>query len=111
MFWDIAANFYDIFEKYYNGEVNRKLALQVAEFIEKDDRVLECACGTGMITKAIAPKCRELIATDYSEGMLRQAKRNCASLPLTRQRLTPCPSFTAPGLMRLKSNVRPAAKA
>ena len=79
MFWDIAANFYDIFENYYNGEVNRKLALQVAEFIEKDDRVLECACGTGMITKAIAPKCRELIATDYSEGMLRQAKRNCAS--------------------------------
>ena len=79
MFWDIAANFYDIFENYYNGEVNRKLALQVAEFIEKDDRVLECACGTGMITKAIAPKCRELIATDYSEGMLRRAKKNCAS--------------------------------
>ena len=81
MFWDIAANFYDIFENYYNGEVNRKLALQVAEFIEKDDRVLECACGTGMITKAIAPKCRELIATDYSEGMLRRAKKNCEGFP------------------------------
>ena len=78
MFWDIAANFYDIFENYYNGEVNHKLVLKVAEFVEKDDRVLECACGTGMITKGIAPKCRELIATDYSEGMLRQAKQNCA---------------------------------
>lgn len=80
MFWDIAAKFYDIFENYYNGEVNRNLVIQVANFIEKDDRVLECACGTGMITKVIGSKCKEVIATDYSDGMLKQAKKKCSHL-------------------------------
>lgn len=80
MFWDIAAKFYDIFENYYNGDVNRRLVIQVAALIEKDDRVLECACGTGMLSKGIGAKCKELIATDFSEGMLKQAKRNCAQL-------------------------------
>lgn len=80
MFWDATARFYDIFENYYNGDVNRRLVKQVADLIEKDDRVLECACGTGMISKGIGPKCKELIATDFSYGMLKQAKRNCAHL-------------------------------
>lgn len=80
MFWDIAARFYDIFENYYNGDVNRKLVWQVADLVGKDDIVLECACGTGMISKGIGPKCKELIATDFSDSMLRQAKRNCAHL-------------------------------
>ena len=80
MFWDLVANFYDFFEKFYNGEVNRKLVIKVAEFVKKDDRVLECACGTGMITKAIAPGWKSLIATDYSDGMLRKASRTCGHL-------------------------------
>ncbi|MDD6626814.1 MAG: class I SAM-dependent methyltransferase [Lachnospiraceae bacterium] len=81
MFWDVAANFYDIFEKNYNGEVNLNLAQRVAELMDKDDRVLECACGTGMITKAMASNCRELIATDFSVGMLKKAKKNCSAFP------------------------------
>lgn len=81
MFWDIAANFYDIFENYYNGEVNRNLAKRVAELMDKNDRVLECACGTGMLTKAMAPNCRELIATDFSVGMLKKVKKNCSAFP------------------------------
>lgn len=79
MFWDKAAGLYDLFENVYNGEVNRKLSEAVADLMEPTDRVLECACGTGMISKRIAPKCKELIATDFSVGMLRQAKKNCAS--------------------------------
>lgn len=78
MFWDKVAGLYDIFENWYNGEVNKKLVAEVAKLIEKDDRVLECACGTGMISKGIAPKCKELIATDFSIGMLKRAKKNCA---------------------------------
>lgn len=78
MFWDKAAGLYDLFENVYNGKVNRELSERVAEYMEPTDRVLECACGTGMISKRIAPVCRELIATDFSEGMLRQAKKKCA---------------------------------
>lgn len=44
----------DIFENIYNGKVNRELVRRVAQLMDKDDRVLECACGTGMISKAIA---------------------------------------------------------
>lgn len=79
MFWDKVAGFYDVFENWYNGDVNRKLVLEVAELIEPSDRVLECACGTGMISKGISTKCNELIATDFSDGMLKQAKKNCSN--------------------------------
>ena len=49
--------------------------------ISTDDRVLECACGTGLITAAVAGKCAELVATDYSEGMLKQTRKRCGSCP------------------------------
>lgn len=77
MFWDKVAGLYNLFENFVNGKVNRQLCIEVAELIERSDRVLECACGTGMITKYIAPKCEEVLATDFSIGMLKQAKKNC----------------------------------
>ena len=81
MFWDKVSGVYDLFGKIYNGNVNRKMCVTVAEEIGTDDRVLECACGTGLITAAVAGKCKELIATDYSEGMLKQTRKNCRSFP------------------------------
>ena len=81
MFWDKAAGLYDLFENFYNGTVNRQLSLEVAAMIEEEDRVLECACGTGMISKQIGPRCKELVATDFSVGMLKQAKKNLQHLP------------------------------
>lgn len=77
MFWDKVSGFYDLVETIYNGKVYRGLGRRIADEIEQDDVVLECACGTGAISKYIAPKCRQLIATDFSVGMLRQAAKNC----------------------------------
>lgn len=77
MFWDYASGLYDIYENWYNGKVNRSLSQKVASMVEKDDEVLECACGTGMLTKQMAPCCKRIIATDYSEGMLDQARKKC----------------------------------
>lgn len=79
MFWDTAAKYYDIFEKLYNGKVNKKLGIVVGELIDSNDDVLECACGTGMLSKHIAPKCNRLIATDFSTGMLQKTKKNLSS--------------------------------
>ena len=79
MFWDRVAGIYDLFGKVYNGKVNRKMCSTVAGEIGKTDRVLECACGTGLITAAVAGKCRQLVATDYSEGMLKQTGKKCGS--------------------------------
>ncbi len=77
MFWDNVSGLYDLFETVYNGKVYRGLGRKVAEEIAPDDVVLECACGTGAISSYIAPKCRKLVATDFSVGMLRQTAKNC----------------------------------
>ncbi|MBD5493745.1 MAG: class I SAM-dependent methyltransferase [Lachnospiraceae bacterium] len=77
MFWDKVSGLYDFFETAYNGKVYRNLGKKVAEEIEQNDIVLECACGTGAISKYIAPKCKQLITTDFSEGMLKQTAKNC----------------------------------
>ncbi len=77
MFWDKISGLYDFFEIVYNGKVFKNLGRKVAEQINAEDYVLECACGTGAITKFIAPKCRKMVATDFSKGMLLQAKKNC----------------------------------
>jgi len=77
MFWDKAAKYYDFFETIYNGKVYKELGDRVAEYVSESDKVLECACGTGCITKSVANKCSSIIATDYSDGMLIQAQKNC----------------------------------
>lgn len=77
MFWDKVSGLYDFFETVYNGRVYRGVGGRVAEEIGQDDIVLECACGTGAISKYIAPKCKQLIATDFSVGMLKQMLKNC----------------------------------
>ena len=77
MFWDRVAFVYDIFANIINKKVHKKLKEIVANEITKDDDVLECACGTGMLTKVVAPKSKSIIATDFSSKMLKRAKKKC----------------------------------
>ena len=77
MFWDKVAIFYDLFETIYNKKVYYGTGKKVAEFINNSDVVLECACGTGAITKYIAQKCKFIYATDFSDAMLKQTKKKC----------------------------------
>lgn len=77
-FWDRAAGLYDVFENLYNGRVNRELCIEVAKLIDDTDVVLECACGTGMITKSVAKIAAKVTATDFSIGMLNKAQKNLA---------------------------------
>ena len=77
MFWDRVAFVYDIFANIINKKVHKELKKIVANEITKDDDVLECACGTGMLTKVVAPKSKSIIATDFSSKMLKRAKKKC----------------------------------
>jgi len=79
MFWDRVSGVYDLFGKIYNGKVNQEMCRVVAKELGTDDCVLECACGTGLITAAVAGKCSKLVATDCSEGMLKQTRKKCGS--------------------------------
>lgn len=80
MFWNKIASLYDLFENVYNGKVYKTLGRKVSEFINADDAVLECACGTGAITVSVASKCRSIVATDYSDGMLKQVRCKCSNM-------------------------------
>lgn len=77
MFWNKIAGLYDLFENIYNKKVFTDTGKKVAEYINSEDEVLECACGTGAISICIAEKCKNLIATDFAEGMLKQASKKC----------------------------------
>lgn len=78
MFWDRVAPLYDAFENTVNRASYEGTALAVAQMIGPGDEVLECACGTGAISAAIASACARLVATDYSDGMLAQARKKLA---------------------------------
>lgn len=75
MFWDTIAWAYDIFANVINRKANRALCAAVEKFVFPADDVLECACGTGLLTGVIAPRCKSLVATDFSTKMLQRAAR------------------------------------
>ena len=75
MFWDRVAWVYDIFANIINRKANQALCAAVEGLIAPSDAVLECACGTGLLTGVIAPRCKSLIATDFSENMLKRAEK------------------------------------
>ena len=71
--WDIYAPIYKramkadqhIYEFMYN---------RIPDVI-RDREVLELATGPGLLAKHIAPAAKKIIATDYSEGMIREAEK------------------------------------
>lgn len=75
MFWDKVACVYDVFANVINRKANRALCETVAALIRPADTVLECACGTGLLTGVIAPRCKSLTATDFSANMLKRAEK------------------------------------
>ena len=75
MFWDNVAWVYDIFANVINRKADRSLCAEVEKLILPSDEVLECACGTGLLTGVIAPRCKSLVATDFSEKMLKRAEK------------------------------------
>lgn len=75
MFWDNVAGIYDIFANFINGKTHKILCSKVKEEISSTDEVLECACGTGLLSGIIAQNAKSLVATDFSEKMLKKASK------------------------------------
>ena len=91
MFWDRVAWVYDVFANGINRRANQAMCAAVAAHIGPEDEVLECACGTGLLTGVIAARCRALTATDFSEKMLAQAERkyaNCGNVRFAQADIT-----------------------
>lgn len=81
MFWDKVAWVYDGFISLMNRDANTRLQDEVASLLSPSDRVLECACGTGLLTVGMAPRCASLTATDFSPKMLERAAAKCKAYP------------------------------
>lgn len=78
-FWDLFSPVYDLFQNLYNRKVYHGTGQAVAALLSCTDKVLECACGTGAISRSLVTHCQSLTATDFSDGMLRRAKEKlCA---------------------------------
>ena len=80
MFWDRVAGVYDIFVKHINRKTHKTLIKKTESLFTCQDKVLECACGTGMLSAPVAGVCRHLTATDFSENMLKRARKNCRDI-------------------------------
>ena len=76
MFWDQVAGVYDIFANIINKKAHQKLRHIIADLIHSEDNVLECACGTGLLSTVIAGRCKKLTATDFAPKMLQRAEKN-----------------------------------
>ncbi len=81
MFWDRVAGVYDLFADIFNKKTHKALLAAVSSRIAPDDAVLECACGTGLLTGVLAERCRTLVATDFSANMLKRATKKYGALP------------------------------
>lgn len=75
MFWDKVAGVYDLFIRFINRKTCAGLQEMMATLVRPDDEVLECACGTGLLTGVMAERSKRLTATDFSPRMLLQAEK------------------------------------
>lgn len=81
-FWEQVADHYDKSQVFFGGPMGRAREL-VAEAVAGADRVLEVAAGTGLVTMAIAPRARHVVATDYAHAMLAALRRRVDEAGLT----------------------------
>jgi ubiquinone/menaquinone biosynthesis C-methylase UbiE len=78
--WDAASAFY---EEAWQGPMRpaHQMLIETAA-LKPGERVLECACGSGLVTRMIAdavgPK-GEVLATDLSQNMVDMTARRCAT--------------------------------
>ncbi len=71
-FWERVAKFYHFFVK---SNVYAMMSKLLSSYLNKDMQVLEIGCGTGQISFLVADKVKKLIATDFSEEMIKICRK------------------------------------
>ena len=98
MFWDNVAGVYDLFADIFNKETHKALIAAVSSRITPYDAVLECACGTGLLTGARA-------AGAFKHRVVWRDPRTSSTCSTSRTR--PLPSSTASAAAAARSSSRP----
>lgn len=82
-FWERSARQYDrVVTRLFGRPLPRVLEL-TASGVAGAETVLEVASGTGLVTAVIAPRVRQVVATDYADNMLAVLRERMASAGLT----------------------------
>lgn len=71
--WDLYAPIYKLAMQ-ADHKIYEFMYDRIPELV-RDKEVLEIATGPGLLAKHVAPAVKRMIATDYSEGMIAQAKK------------------------------------
>src|SRR5215469_8252345 len=50
---------------------------RIVDTVPADSRVLDLACGPGIVSAALAPRARQVVAFDLTPQMLANARRRC----------------------------------
>lgn len=77
--WDMYAPLYERFMR-TDEKVYAFMYRRIPKVV-KGRSVLEVATGPGLLARHISPYARCTVATDYSEGMIREAKKAASDLP------------------------------
>ena len=73
-FWDGCAQNYDAQVGTHYAEAYEKTAACFKKYLKPTDTVLDFACGTGIVTFAVAPSVQSVRAIDVSGEMVRRAQ-------------------------------------
>ena len=79
--WDLYAPIYKQAMK-EDQQIYDFMYARIPEMI-RDKEVLEIATGPGLMARAVAPAAKKMIATDYSDGMIAEAKKGAYPENLT----------------------------
>ena len=87
-FWNHRALHYDAQVGPMYQDAYRKTAEHTLKYLSPGNRVLEFACGTGIVTKDIAPHVAHIRAIDISDEMVTRAGEKITALGLTNVEVT-----------------------
>lgn len=79
-YWDRVAKTY----RFFIGKDSKAYAAieqRVISRLSGEESILEIGSGPGIFAEKLAPHCRQMMATDYSEAMVEQAKRYLEAFP------------------------------
>ena len=77
-FWNRRSQHYDEQSEAAYADAYRKTAECIRPYLTPNDRVLDFACGTGLVTLPVAQMAAEVCAIDISDEMVRHLKEKIA---------------------------------
>ena len=87
-FWNVRALTYDTQIGHLYDDAYRRTAENSLKYLNQESNVLEFACGTGIVTTAIAPHVSHIRAIDFSDEMVSRAAQKVDDLGLSNVTVT-----------------------